>query len=532
MRWSERPGKSWLVVSLPIALTAAVVWIVVVPWMQRLDLQDPVFARWAYLNAAIWLLVLWWSLHHLTFQLGALLKLPATSRVRDGADRVAFAILYVTCDDFDRAACASCLAQDYDPARFAVLVCDDSQEPRCRDEIDRYIAVNPRATLVRRPDRKGFKAGNLNHALASGRCGEAEWIVIVDADQVLPAGYLMQLAGAVAEQPLDVAFAQTGHDPLEAPGSHTLFQAALGPEIRLFYERDLGLRQRCGFLPALGHGLAVRGSAWRALGGFPELVSEDYAFSLAVSGSGRHGVYLEEIRSGEAYPRDFTAFVIRIRKFAGGSAELLRRAGWRFFAGRAPMVEKLDFMMMILWYPLLPLLLLNGFLSAYVCHHWWTQGVSALHPMLPYILLAMFLLTIPVIVSATRGGFAAIRYWFWSTAVYSAAVPTASWHFLVHLFRKPTFERTPKREDGPRPRLRLAGAVTVLLGLAAIATSLLCWSPFTPVLAAYGTAYLAFPMFRALHQRSLAGRFARLGVWVPGVLFLVALYTMWTWGRL
>jgi cellulose synthase/poly-beta-1,6-N-acetylglucosamine synthase-like glycosyltransferase len=530
--WSERPGKSWLLVVLPFALTAAVLWVVVYPWMQRVDLEDPTFATYARINSVIWLLILWWSLHQLIFQVAALLKVtePHGPPVFD-AD-ASFAIFYLTCDDFDPVACDSCLSQDYHPARFKVLICDDGNDPQIRSEIDRFAAAHPRVRLLRRPDRKGYKAGNLNHAFSSQECGEVDWIVLVDADQSLPGGYLINLGRALADQPEHIAFAQTGHDPWGDDGStQTTFQEALEAEIRLFYERDLSLRQKCGFLPALGHGLAVRSSSWRALGGFPELVSEDYAFSLAVSSSGLRGIYLEEIRSRETFPKDFNAFVVRLRKFAGGSAELLRKVVWRFLLGRASIVEKVDFMMLILWYPLLPLLLLNGFLSAYVCHRWWALRVSALHPVLPYLFLSMFFLTVPVIVSGTRTSLSAVRYWFWSTAVYSAALPMASWHFVLHLFREPTFERTPKRE-GETPRLVLASTITAALGVIAIALSLLWWSPFTPVLAAYGAAYSACPIFPALHKQCVVGRLARLIVWMPGTLFLVALYTMWAWAKL
>jgi cellulose synthase/poly-beta-1,6-N-acetylglucosamine synthase-like glycosyltransferase len=513
-------------------LTAAVLWTIVYPWIYRLDLEDPSFARLARLNAAIWLLILWWSLHQLTFQIAALLKLPANRNLGTQGRAVSFAILYLTCDDFDAAACESCLAQDYDTSLFKVFICDDGGDGNIRSEIDQFEAqYSPRLKILRRPDRNGFKAGNLNHAFGCKECCDADWIVIVDADQSLPRGYLMQLAQVIADQPEDVAFAQTGHDPA-ADTDSTRFQQALGPEVRLFYERDLALRQKCGFLPALGHGMAVRSSSWNKLAGFPELVSEDYAFALKVSGNGLRGIYIEEICSTEAFPRDFGAFIVRLRKFAGGSAELIRSTIARhFFLSQASFVEKLDFGMLLLWYPLLPLLLFNGFLSAYVCHHWWTLKISALHPVLPYIFLSMFLLTIPVISSAAYGWRSSVRYWFWSVAIYSAAVPIGSWSFLLHLFRKPTFERTPKRGGEPY-KLGLGSLGTLLLGLLAIGLSILWRSPFSPVLAAYGTAYTCFPIFHTLHKQSLAGRLARVFIWFPGTLFLLALYTMWLWGRL
>lgn len=566
------PGKSGRLVALPMALTVAVA-VVVHSWLHKFDLGDWRFAVLAQLNAWVWLIILWWSLHQLTFQLAALLKLPVAAGARlpspptggtpdplpslpaAGGDprqtpasalaavsepAVRFALFYLTCNDFDPGACRSCLDQSYDPERYSVLVCDDSDDPAMRAEVADFIAANPRLKLSRRGTRQGFKAGNLNHAFGSDESGYAAWIVIIDADQVLPDTYLQDLARSIAGLPEDVAFVQTAHDPKpairKAPGAglgDTIFQDAIGPEIRLFYQRDLCWRQKYGFLPALGHGLAVRSEAWRKLGGFPLLVSEDYAFSLEVSNRRWRGIYLATIRSQEAFPCSFRAFVIRLRKFAGGSAELLRRSLWTFLSGPASGVEKLDFAMLILWYPLLPLILANSFLSAFVCHHWWSLGVSALHPLLPYLFLGMFLLTFPIVVSATGSSGSALRYWFWSAAVYSAALPLAAGRFLLHMVTPPRFEVTPKREDrGHPPRLIAASVLTPLLGLVAVALSLRWWSPFTPVLAGYGTAYSMFPMLLALHRPGLMGKLARAVVWLPGALFLLALVTMWRWGKL
>jgi cellulose synthase/poly-beta-1,6-N-acetylglucosamine synthase-like glycosyltransferase len=531
IHWSLRPGKSWLLIPIPLALMLAVAGIIVYPWARRLDLLDPHFAMLARINAFIWLLVLWWSLHHLVFQVAVLLTLPARRTSDPLNPKVNFVVLYLTCDDFQPVACESCLSQDYRSTGFRVLICDDSRDPQRRAEIDTFAGRHPDVRVVRRVDRTGFKAGNLNHAFSETHENE-NWLLIADADQILPRGYLLQLAGIVAELPEDVAFVQTANEPARGPELEvTTFQEALETEIRLFYERDLVQRQKFGFLPALGHGIAVRRSAWQRLEGFPELVSEDYAFSLAVSSARLRGVYVEEVCSQEALPRNFEAFTIRLRKFAGGSAELLRKASWKFFRSKASLVEKVDFAMLLLWYPLLPFLLCNGFLSAYVCYRWWSLGISALHPALPYIFLGMFLLCLCVIASTTRGVRKAARYWFWATSVYNSLIPLGSWHFLLHLFRNPTFERTPK-QDGETPRLGLASVVTLSVGLVAISLALLWWSPFSPVLASYGTSYAAFPLFRFLNRQNLLGRIARIVIWVPGSLLLIALYTMWFWGSL
>jgi hypothetical protein len=143
----------------------------------------------------------------------------------------------------------------------------------------------------------------------------------------------------------------------------------------------------------------------------------------------------------------------------------------------------------------------------------------------------MFVSPIAVILTVAPGLFAALRYWFWAVAVYTSGLPIAAWHFLAHLGHRPTFVRTPKGDDRPviSPWSRV-GLVT--LGAAAVACSLRWWSPFSPVLAAQGAAYMGSPLFSWLNEASLLGTVARVVVWVPGALMLLSLYTMWAWGTL
>jgi cellulose synthase/poly-beta-1,6-N-acetylglucosamine synthase-like glycosyltransferase len=535
--------KSIVLVLLPFCLTALVLGLVVWPWMRRVDLVDPWFAAMARLNAAIWLIVLWWSLHHLTFQLSALFKLPA-QRVRVVSEDIQFVLLYLTCDDFQADSCLSCLNQEYPRDRFRLLICDDSEKEESKQGIIRFEKENhkffekedPRAEVIpREAKRKGFKAGNLNHAFATQLRKDEEWVVIVDADQLLPKDYLGQLATVLAQQDENVAFVQASHAARneETPtgsAKHHRFQEVLGAEISLFYERDLSFRESFGFLPFLGHGGAVRRSSWEKVGGFPEVVSEDYAFSLAVSSTDQRGVFVETIRSYESFPENFGNFLIRFRKFSGGSAELLRKHAMKFLRGTASRAEKLDFVMLLLWYPLMPVIVFNGFLSAYVCHRWWSLGIPALHPVLPYLFLAMFLLPFPILASVTQKISASVRYWFWSVAVYGACLPLGAARFLFHLFKDPVFEPTPKGRAGS-VGTRGTGLGMVSLGMGTLALSLYWWSPFTPVLAAYGVAYVISPMFGWVDHRGARGRFARVTICIPGLLLIGALWTMWYWGR-
>lgn len=533
--------KSPILVIVPIGIMVVVTWFIILPWVYRVDLMNPYLSVAAHANALIWVVVLWWSIHQLTFQIAALFQPNSVCTGTEKVTEVPLVVLYMTCDDFQLEACESCLSQDYPRENYRLVICDDSQTMEQRLRIDAFEKSHREITVLRRADRTGYKAGNLNHALGSLRPSE-EWAIILDADQILPKMYLSQIASAICMQPDDVAYIQAGHEPdhlatkgigTEPNRGSTAFQQLLGLEVQIFYERDLTLREKFGFLPCIGHGVAVRVSAWRDVGGFPEVVSEDYAFAMATRLNGWRGVHTDWIRSWEAFPQDFGTFVVRLGKFAGGSAELLRSTVFRrFLLSRSISVtEKIDIAMGLLWYPLMLLVLCNVFLSAYVCHRSWQLQLPFVHPVLPYLFLSMFLLIWPVLLSVTKSLPPAIGYWFWASAVYAASMPVAAWRFFVHLWKLPTFNRTPKGSTRTHPSYAVC-ALLILIGMSAVVLSRWWWSPFSPVLTGYGIAFLSYPSYHFLNGKGLAGRIHRSLIYVPGLFLIWALRTMWLWGTL
>lgn len=531
--------KEWLVVATPFALIGSCLALVIIPWMVRFNLMSWSLTIFCWITSVLWIIVLTWSLYHLAFQVASLIRKPGDAVKPDYRREVSFAVLYVTCDDFQINAFQSCLNQDYQ-GTYRVLIGDDSREEEYIRQVNQAAQGQAGVTVVRRPDRSGFKAGNLNNLIASS---SEDWYVIVDADQILPTSYLSTFATIAASQPNTVGFIQGGHqadhfllanteDSEERMMGPTKFQQALGIEIQLFYNHDLACRNKYGFVPFLGHGGAARRETWNKTSGFPLLVSEDYAFSLAAAVESRFGVYSDSLVSWESFPQDFGAFLVRLRKFAGGSAELFKASLTRkFINSGAHQVEKIDFLLLLLWYPLMPLVVANGFLSAYVCHCLWELRISALHPALPAVFVAMFLLPVPPLLAVTGSLAQAIRFWAWSTAVYGACMPIASWHFVIHFFQKPSFERTPKR--GSRsPSFVRAGIGTAALGVLAIVLAWIWWSPFSPVLLAHGVAFISFLLYGWLNEAGLRGLLSRAIIWAPSGLLLWALYLMWEWSRI
>ena len=71
-------------------------------------------------------------------------------------------LLYCTCNDFNAEALETCMRQRYD--HFHTVILDDSKDEEYKRKIDEFAQTHD-VTVVRRENRVGFKAGNLNNYL-------------------------------------------------------------------------------------------------------------------------------------------------------------------------------------------------------------------------------------------------------------------------------------------------------------------------------------------------------------------------------
>ena len=257
------------------------------------------------------------------------------------------ALLYTTYNDFVERSAATCVAQDY-PA-FHVYLLDDSTDPEARARVDAFAARHAdRVSVVRRPDRRGFKAGNLNHALQT--VVREPVFALVDADEILPRHFLRRMVPRLLEH-RRCGFVQANHRA--TPGARPRLARDVGVGIDVHWRWYQPLRNRFGFVMLLGHGAVIRRHAWAAVGGFPELVSEDLAFAVRLREMGWRGRFAEDVVCGEDFPETVRAFRVRHMKWTRGTTEFLHRETWRLLrARRISWVEKLDVLFPTLSLPL------------------------------------------------------------------------------------------------------------------------------------------------------------------------------------
>jgi cellulose synthase/poly-beta-1,6-N-acetylglucosamine synthase-like glycosyltransferase len=247
------------------------------------------------------------------------------------------AMLYTTCNDFVEKSALSCLTLDYENYKLYIL--DDSSKPEFKQRVDRFAAEHgERVQVIRRENRQGYKAGNLNHALS--RYIAEPLFAIVDADEILPRNFLRRLVPQLMADP-NCGFVQANHICAKEDDNKLKSDMHLGVDIHWKWYQPL--RNRFGFVMFLGHGALLRSSCWKQVGGFPELVSEDLAYAISIRELGYYGTFAEDVVCMEDFPDSVRSFRVRHIKWTRGTCEFLANCmGGLVKSPNISWVEKLD----------------------------------------------------------------------------------------------------------------------------------------------------------------------------------------------
>lgn len=258
------------------------------------------------------------------------------------------ALLHTVCNDFVEASALSCVQQDY--PNYTVYILDDSASPEYQAKVDTFAARFPeRVKVVRRPDRAGFKAGNLNYGLSQAAT-EEPYFAIADADELLPPDFLSKLVPVMEADPM-CGFTQANHRA--NPKAESSLAQAMGIGVDLHWKWYQPLRNNYGFVMFLGHGALLRRKCWEETGGFPDLVSEDLGFAIQIREKGYRGRFVEDVVCYEDFPDTVRAFRIRHMKWTRGTSEFLaKKMGWLLKAKNISWTEKLDILFPTLNLPL------------------------------------------------------------------------------------------------------------------------------------------------------------------------------------
>ena len=255
--------------------------------------------------------------------------------VSGAKDKVLMA--YCTCNDFDGRSLEESMKQTYPHVTTVIL--DDSTEESYKNAVDEF-AKKHKLQVVRRADRKGFKAGNINHYFMGEECKNAGYgyYVILDSDEILPPDYVEQsLKYFYARK--NVGIVQANHI---SDRNRNFFMKLFHVGVNSHWPTYQTMKHFYGFSTMLGHGAMLKRECYEKAGGFPPLVAEDLCLSIEVRNGGYYVAFAPNIVCREEYPIDYVAFKKRHSKWTQGNLEFIKKYTGKIARSKMKWFEKMD----------------------------------------------------------------------------------------------------------------------------------------------------------------------------------------------
>ena len=255
--------------------------------------------------------------------------------VSEAQDKVLMA--YCTCNDFDGKSLEESMKQSYPHVTTVIL--DDSTDETYKVAVDEF-AKKHGIEVVRRADRKGFKAGNINHYFMSDACKNAGYgyYVILDSDEILPRDYVQEsLKYFYARK--NVGIVQANHI---SDRNRNFFMKLFHVGVNSHWPTYQTMKHFYGFSTMLGHGAMLKRECYEKAGGFPPLVAEDLCLSIEARGQGYYVAFAPNIVCREEYPIDYVAFKKRHSKWTQGNLEFIKKYSGKIARSKMKWFEKMD----------------------------------------------------------------------------------------------------------------------------------------------------------------------------------------------
>jgi cellulose synthase/poly-beta-1,6-N-acetylglucosamine synthase-like glycosyltransferase len=269
--------------------------------------------------------------------------LPGAWRLKNGnmADKKVVAV-YCTYNDFSSTSLEACMHQDYPHVKYVIL--DDSTDQVYKDQIDEF-AAEKNIEVVRRTDKTGFKAGNLNNYLSKA---EYDFFIILDSDEVISKNFVTRALDYFAAYP-NAGIVQANHI---ATRNRNKFMRLFSIGVNSHWPTYQTVKHGFGFLSLLGHGAMVSRECYFAAGGFPHLVAEDLCMSIEARNKGYYTAFAQDITCEEEYPISYLAFKKRHNKWTQGNMEFIKKYTGRIIKSNMTWFEKLDIVLFTYSLPL------------------------------------------------------------------------------------------------------------------------------------------------------------------------------------
>jgi len=411
-------------------------------------------------------------------------------------------------------------ALDYPQDRLEIQVLDDSTDETTGIVARKAAELRQRGfdvTHVHRQNRRGFKAGALQHGLP---LATGEFIAIFDADFVPKPDLLQQTIQYFTDPGIGMLQTRWGH--LNEPYSLLTRIQSILLDAHFLIEQTA--RSRSGrFFNFNGTAGIWRRTCIASSGGWQaDTLAEDLDLSYRAQIKGWRFLFLPDVVTPAELPIEMTAFKTQQHRWAKGSAQAMKKMLPKLWRAKLPLKVKIEGTMHLtsnLGYLMLFVLCLVFRSAAYAGAHEATGGNE---------LTKLFLVDIPLFLAASVSVTAfyvcaqiELHAKWWKRLLYmplmmavgiGLSINNARAVFEALINHESEFIRTPKAGTQQRGTARLAGAYRPLRGLI----------PFFEIL--FGL-YFSYIMFDALnHELWLSAVFVlifQVGFLYVGVMSLV-----------
>ena len=229
---------------------------------------------------------------------------------------------------------------EYPRDRLEIQVLDDSTDETVAivdEEVARLRARGIDARAIRRPDRRGYKAGALEHGLATAK---GELVCIFDADFVPFPDFLERLVGWFEDASIGMVQARWEHVNRDESALTRAESALLDGHFVIEHKvrHDSGL-----FFNFNGTAGIWRRAAIESAGGWQhDTLTEDLDLSYRAQLAGWRFVYAPMVVAPAEVPPDIAAFKSQQHRWAKGSVQVFRKLGWRILSSNEPLRIKLE----------------------------------------------------------------------------------------------------------------------------------------------------------------------------------------------
>lgn len=250
-------------------------------------------------------------------------------------------LVYCCANDIVESSLEKCIQQKY--KNFDVVILDDSTDEEEKLKVDNFVKSHPNINIkaIRRDNRIGFKAGNLNNYLQSEDCKSKNYkfFVILDSDEIIPKNFITSsLKYFYAYE--NIGIVQANHI---ATNNRNFFMNLFHIGVNSHWPVYQTMKHRLGFSSMLGHGAMIASECYYKLeNGFPPMVAEDLCISIELRNYGYYVAFAPEIICQEEYPVDYIAFKKRHSKWTQGNLEFIKNFSSKIFKSKMKWFEKLD----------------------------------------------------------------------------------------------------------------------------------------------------------------------------------------------